>query len=45
MLSSVACRALQDFSKSYKKKGTIFEEKEKVTEHKLCVVIFSKTSV
>jgi hypothetical protein len=42
ILPSVACLALQYFSTSHKRHDF---QKKKVTQHKMCVLIFSKTFV
>jgi len=45
ILPSVACLALQYFP-TFSHKGTIFEKrKKKLTEHKMCVLIFTTTLV
>jgi len=44
IVSSVACTALQYFATlSYKRND--FRKKKKVTEHKKCILIFSKNVV
>jgi len=45
ILSNVACPALQYFLKHFVIIGTILEKKKKVTEHKMCVLIFCTSFV
>ena len=42
ILSSVACLAIQDFSAITHKRNDFRKKKKKVTEHEMCVFIFSR---